>query len=377
MLLMTSITKGYKATNLDMTCFDFQFEMGKSFTVDNDKPLEVCTDTGFHFCQKLEDVFDYYDWHTCRVFEVEVTGEVVTEGNKSIAKTITFTREITPDELKGMTFTRDHLNAFFNELSDEELIRLYAENSDQRVRQSLILKLTDEQTIIDLFAKDVREEVRRTLVERISDEQTIVDLFADDKHWFVRKTIVKKITDEQVIVNLFAKDEHWCVRKAVVEKISDEQIIADLFAKDKHWHIRRAVINKLSDEQLIANLFANDEHCIIRHDVIGKLTDEQLITDLFADDEHWFVRISVIARLSDEQTIVNLFSEDEDPHVRQAVVELLAIKQLSTEDEGDRKDLAKRVKAFRQKCISKIEDELAARTIARTSSSTPTESNDR
>jgi hypothetical protein len=49
---------GYKGTDENMKCKDFQYEIGKSFTCD-EKDVLLC-ESGFHLCLDIEDVFSYY-----------------------------------------------------------------------------------------------------------------------------------------------------------------------------------------------------------------------------------------------------------------------------------------------------------------------------
>lgn len=51
--------EGYKGTNKDMTCRDYQFELNKQFDMPEGADIEDCK-SGFHFCKDLKDVFDYY-----------------------------------------------------------------------------------------------------------------------------------------------------------------------------------------------------------------------------------------------------------------------------------------------------------------------------
>ena len=63
--------KGFKGTDKDMRCQDYQYELGKQFDLDEDVEPVVCS-KGFHFCKNLENVFRHYkigDGH--RFFEVE------------------------------------------------------------------------------------------------------------------------------------------------------------------------------------------------------------------------------------------------------------------------------------------------------------------
>ena len=63
--------KGFKGTDKNMRCQDYQYELGKQFDLDEDIEPVVCS-KGFHFCKSLENVFQHYkigDGH--RFFEVE------------------------------------------------------------------------------------------------------------------------------------------------------------------------------------------------------------------------------------------------------------------------------------------------------------------
>ena len=63
--------KGFKGTDKDMRCQDYQYELGKQFDLDEDVEPVICS-KGFHFCKSLENVFRHYkigDGH--RFFEVE------------------------------------------------------------------------------------------------------------------------------------------------------------------------------------------------------------------------------------------------------------------------------------------------------------------
>ena len=85
--------KGYKAMAPDMTCRGFQYEVGKTYELDG--PLKMCV-RGFHFCERMPDVFGYYDVRDCIVFEVEALGMVVTDGDKSVTDRIRIVRRLDP-----------------------------------------------------------------------------------------------------------------------------------------------------------------------------------------------------------------------------------------------------------------------------------------
>ena len=53
-------TKAYKAFNSDLTCKDFQYEVGKEYH--HKGKLELC-ESGFHACESLADCFRFYSFN--------------------------------------------------------------------------------------------------------------------------------------------------------------------------------------------------------------------------------------------------------------------------------------------------------------------------
>ena len=93
--------KGYKVFNSDWTCRDFQYEVGKTYTME-EKPL-IC-ERGFHFCEKLVDCFNYYSFNPeNKVAEIEATGDIDKNGeDKCCTNNITIVKELTWMEVLTM-----------------------------------------------------------------------------------------------------------------------------------------------------------------------------------------------------------------------------------------------------------------------------------
>jgi len=91
-----TIIKGYKATDKDMKCRGFQFELGVWH--EHDGELSLCS-SGFHFCQYPSGPWSYYA--AGRLFEVEAECVLLSEGPgadlKHVAKRIRLVREIKID----------------------------------------------------------------------------------------------------------------------------------------------------------------------------------------------------------------------------------------------------------------------------------------
>lgn len=115
--------QGYKGTDKNMRCRDYQYELCKKHDMPDDAKIEKC-DSGFHFCTELKSVFDFYRVEKSnRFFKVsalvrksdyemtlkEIENEkynrnrsmwyIPTSPDKLAAKSIIFTQEVTNEEL--------------------------------------------------------------------------------------------------------------------------------------------------------------------------------------------------------------------------------------------------------------------------------------
>ena len=98
---------GYKGTDKDMKCRDYQYELKKPYYIPENEEVAVCSN-GFHLCKELSDVYGYYTiGHGNRFFEVSA---LVRENDleryardyrskKLVARSIIFIRELEPDEI--------------------------------------------------------------------------------------------------------------------------------------------------------------------------------------------------------------------------------------------------------------------------------------
>ena len=87
--------KVYKATDKDMKCRGFQYELGKTAEADGD--IELCKN-GLHACEMPLDVLDYYaPGDGSRYFEAEledVNSEERSDDTKRVGKKLTLSAEI-------------------------------------------------------------------------------------------------------------------------------------------------------------------------------------------------------------------------------------------------------------------------------------------
>lgn len=119
--------KGYKGFNEDLTCHGFQYEVGNIYEIEG-KPL-ICK-RGFHFCEKLEDVFEYYDIaydnenekFSKRFCEVEALGDIITKYNKSCTNKIKIIRELSEKDIcKILNVDYDTLVKYKKDFNDRRI----------------------------------------------------------------------------------------------------------------------------------------------------------------------------------------------------------------------------------------------------------------
>lgn len=155
--------EGFKGTDHNMCCRGEQFEIGKTYTMPDDAKIETCS-SGYHLCLKLRDVFGYYKVEDGnRFFKVralvrksdyEEYGKATSftyhgmsfaypfsSGNdKLAAKSITFTQELTIDEILQDYDTKDW--------TEEQKHRALFDGPDEVKRE--IKKEKKIKTLVDL-----------------------------------------------------------------------------------------------------------------------------------------------------------------------------------------------------------------------------------
>ena len=97
--------RGYKAFKNDWTCRGFQYEVGKTYEMD-EKPI-ICVQ-GFHFCKDLKDCFYYSPFSSdTKIAEVEMLGDFDIEIDMPLSKICTnkikIVREIRFEDLIVIT----------------------------------------------------------------------------------------------------------------------------------------------------------------------------------------------------------------------------------------------------------------------------------
>ena len=101
--------KAYKGFNTDLTCRNFQYEVGKEY--EQKGKIEVCKN-GFHACENPMDVFKFYYPNNSRYCEVEQSGTIGRSLDKIASSKIRIQCEIGLSGIiqAGVKFILDKVN---------------------------------------------------------------------------------------------------------------------------------------------------------------------------------------------------------------------------------------------------------------------------
>ena len=104
--------KGYKVFQPDWTCRDFQYEVGKTYH--HEGSIGLCS-SGFHFCERLVDCFNYYSFNPeNKVAEIVATDEVIKGDDKSVTNNIEIVRELSWNDVLNLVNTGKGNTGFCN-----------------------------------------------------------------------------------------------------------------------------------------------------------------------------------------------------------------------------------------------------------------------
>lgn len=207
--------KGFKATNSNIECRDYQFGIGNFH---HDGKVIPC-ESGFHFCEKLEDVFSYYHPYNpeCRVFEVIGSGTVKYHYDKIVCSDIEFVREINyadyidHDDSAVRCLVASHI--------DDERLSLDLSNSVRKI-------LVDRGLHLDKFINDKDYGVRVALAR----QKYRLDILINDWHYSVRREVARQGYGHDILIN----DIDDFVRNTVTALLTNEEVRKH-YAKKYNW----------------------------------------------------------------------------------------------------------------------------------------------
>ena len=105
------MVKGFKGFNEDLTCRGFLYEIGKTYKHSGE--VELCR-SGFHFCRKLKDVYQFYNLKTSRICEIVADGKIIDDDKKSVCSRMRIVREVSREEIWSIINIGEKNTGLFN-----------------------------------------------------------------------------------------------------------------------------------------------------------------------------------------------------------------------------------------------------------------------
>jgi hypothetical protein len=192
--------KGYKFMESDMTCRGFQYEIEKEYSLEG--KLQICKN-GFHFCENPFDCLEYYDniKGDKRLFLVEVSGEVITEGNKSLTNKIKIIEEI------------KDIEKFFDENINNFKINWKCISINQKLSEEFIEKYIDK---VDWDYISIRQKLSESFIEKHKDKINWVYI---SQYQTLSESFIEKYGDK---INWFRISRHQTLSEEFIEKHMDK-----------------------------------------------------------------------------------------------------------------------------------------------------------
>ena len=266
---------GYKAFDKDLKCIDFQYEIGKSYEMD-EKP-ELCA-RGYHYCGNLRDIFRYKE-SDCRICIVKAYGDI-NSGNysKSCTNKIEILKEINiskEDRIRYVYANRHVLSTakLKDILSEEFILDKYINDPDWQVRTAVVRQGYG----LDKLINDPHPEVRTA----VATQGYGLDILVNDPDWQVRRFVAKQGYGLDKLIN----DKDWEVRITIVRQgygldklindpdrrvrcaVANYGYGLDKLINDPDWQIRCAV----ADQGYKLEKLINDKNPIVQYVAKTKL----------------------------------------------------------------------------------------------------------
>lgn len=225
---MTKPIRAYKAFNADLTCRDFQYEIGKSYKMEG-KP-KLC-ERGFHACTNIAGLFWYYPLEAnTRICKVELSGTIRKryDGHgsyKCVANNIKIIRELTQKDIKKIATTPDEFGLY----PQLELVYLLLKYPYTKLPDEIILSLPQvhQETLVKKASLPIRKQLTKSRVWQLRhrlaslNQPALLDILVTDPDERVRCVVAqygrKRHRDQ------LATDSSPAVRKVVVSFGSTHQ----------------------------------------------------------------------------------------------------------------------------------------------------------
>lgn len=209
--------KAYKAFNDDLTCMDFQYEIGKTYTM-NEKPIPC--KQGFHACLDLEDVFGYYDpIDKIRICKVELNGDIIHHEDKVVTNSITILEELDYNATFNINDFNEHFQMMAAWYIDVEDLTDFVNHPNEMLRSVIASRGYDPH--LEVLVHDENEYVRLEVARHGRDKD--LDILVYDNDTDVCAAVVKHGRPQDIDILITNSDSY--IRGIIAEKLLLKKVI--------------------------------------------------------------------------------------------------------------------------------------------------------
>lgn len=132
---------GYKGFNQDLSCKKEIFEIGKVYYKENKENPKTCSADGYHYCNDLNNVFEYYGKPTDRYCKIEILGNFTDDKDgKSVTTAFRVQQELSKDEIEQIKKEKDE-SRYADKLGLSTVLEIQKQNPLIQVGGSIALFL--------------------------------------------------------------------------------------------------------------------------------------------------------------------------------------------------------------------------------------------
>jgi len=185
----------YKAFDKNLKCREYQFEIGKTYEIEDDP---ILCEKGFHFCRDMQNCFKYYDTDS-RICEVKAE-DIIDGDDKSVCRKITIIRELSQKEIMDKITNSVYAYRWARDIGNRDLMidRITDYNNAYR----WALNIGNKDVMID---KITDSEHAYWWAKNIGNKDVMIDKITDSEcaYWWARD-----IGNQDVMIDRITDSEH-------------------------------------------------------------------------------------------------------------------------------------------------------------------------
>ncbi|MBN1391478.1 MAG: DUF2330 domain-containing protein [Sedimentisphaerales bacterium] len=213
--------------------------------------------------------------------------------------------------------------AFFAN-NDVNMLRKYAKDKDEEVRQAVAENEFTPTDILTMLAMDNSEAIRRGVAQNISTPPKVLNKLCSDSSSNVQEAVASNISVTTEILKKLATNNNSNVRAAVAGNSRTQVDVLVELSKDENWYVRANVASHLNIPDDVLRSLANDKDDSVRCNVAENHNTPKDMLRLLARDKNLTVRYRIVCNPNTPTNVLKVLTNDTEKSVSQEASRLLA-----------------------------------------------------